>query len=108
MTTIKAACPTCGDVSLRPPQLRLVVCTQRDYSFYSFVCPECGDEVRKHADEEIVTLLTSGGVPAERWHIPAEALEVKAGPAIGYDDLLDFALWLRHHDDVAASLLALP
>ena len=28
------------------------------------------------------------------WEIPAEALEERSGPPIGYDDLLDFVLQL--------------
>jgi hypothetical protein len=84
------------------------VCNRRDLSFYGFCCPSCGDEVRKHADDEVVALLISGGVPAEPWHIPAEALEIHTGPAIGYDDVLDFALWLDSHDEVAAVFLARP
>ena len=94
MTTIKASCPTCGDVDLKPADLRLVVCTRTEWSTYAFDCPACTDEVKKPADEEIVALLVSGGVRAQQWHIPAEALEEHVGPALGYDDLLDFALWL--------------
>ncbi len=108
MTTIKAACPDCGDVSLKPRQLRLVVCTRTEWSYYSFLCPDCGDEVRKHADSEVIALLTSGGVPAEPWHIPAEAMEPHEGPPLVYDDLLDFALWLNGSADVIAPLLARP
>ncbi|PWJ53187.1 hypothetical protein SAMN06264364_11482 [Quadrisphaera granulorum] len=106
MTTIKASCPTCGDVELTPPQVRLVVCTVPAWSFYAFDCPECTDEVRKHATEDVVRLLTTGGVPAERWSVPAEALEEHAGPAIGWDDVLDFSLSLETTDVVAAALAA--
>jgi hypothetical protein len=102
VTTIKASCATCGDVDLTPTQMRLVVCTKSEWSFYAFGCPACGDEVRKHADEEIVALLISGGVAAQTWQIPAEALEDHNGPALSYDDLLDLALWLEGHDHLAA------
>ncbi|NHC14346.1 hypothetical protein [Motilibacter deserti] len=104
MTTIKASCPVCGDVELKPAQLRLVVCSRADWSYYAFTCPTCRDEVRKPADEEIVALLVSGGVPAERWHVPAEAFEEKAGAAISYDDVLDFVLNLDRLDVEASSL----
>jgi len=102
MTTIKASCPICGDVELTPAQLRLVVANVAERSFYAFWCPSCRDEVRKPADEEIVALLISGGVRAERLHIPAEALEDRLGPAIGYDDVLDFVLELGRVDQIAA------
>ena len=102
MTTIKASCPVCGDVELTTKQVRLVVCTRPELSYYSFPCATCTDEVRKPADAEVVALLVSGGVVAEDWVIPAEALEEHTGPTITYDDVLDFALQLDRVDLVAA------
>ncbi|WP_369052112.1 MULTISPECIES: hypothetical protein [Kineococcus] len=101
MTTIKASCPCCGDVELTPKQVRLVVCSAKDRSFYAFDCPKCRDEVRKPAGEDVVALLVSGGVAVERWVIPAEALEEHRGGAIAWDDVLDFALVLDSCDDLA-------
>lgn len=104
MTTIKASCPVCGDVELKPAQLRLVVCNRADWSYYAFTCTSCSDEVRKPADDEVIALLVSGGVLAQRWTIPAEALEERTGSPISYDDVLDFALALETVDLVAAVL----
>ena len=104
MTTIKASCPMCGDVELTPAQMRLVVCTRSEWSYYSFLCATCQDEVKKPADTEVVTLLVSGGVVAEQWVIPAEALEEHDGPEITYDDVLDFALTLDRVDLLAAMI----
>jgi predicted RNA-binding Zn-ribbon protein involved in translation (DUF1610 family) len=103
VTLIKASCPTCGDVDLRPRQVRLVVCSVPERSSYAFSCPRCSAEVRRPADGEVVRLLRAGGVVAERWDIPAEALEERTGPALGYDDLLDFVLWLERADLPAAA-----
>ena len=103
MTVIKASCPSCGDVELTPRQVRLVVCSLEERSFYSFSCSECGDEVRKPAGGDVVALLRTGGVLPERWVIPAEALEPHAGPALSHDDLLDFCLWLESADLVSAA-----
>jgi len=108
MTTIKASCPVCGDVSLTPDQVSVIACTRSEWSYYTFACPTCSDEIRKPADEEIVALLVSGGVPLEHWVIPAEALEEHEGPAVSYDELLDFALWLAQTDAVVAELAPLP
>jgi hypothetical protein len=105
MTTIKASCPLCGDVSLTPRDVRVVACTRAEWSYYAFTCPGCQDEVSKPADEEIVTLLVSGGVSVEHWIIPAEALEPHDGAAVTYDELLDFALWLNSTDLVVAELV---
>ena len=60
-------------------------------SYYAFECPSCTSEVRKPADEHVISLLLSGGVPAQVWEVPAEVLEAKPGPTLTYDDLLDFA-----------------
>lgn len=106
MTTIKASCPTCGDVELTPPQVRLVVCTVSAWSFYAFDCPDCADEVRKHASDDVVRLLTTGGVSSEHWSVPAEALEEHTGSTISWDDVLDYTLSLETVDLVAAAASA--
>ena len=102
MTTIKATCPVCGEVELTADEVRLMVCSIASRSYYAFDCSTCVTEVRKPADEHVVSLLISGGVTATRWRVPAEALEEKAGPPIGYDDILDFALRMRRTDRLAA------
>jgi hypothetical protein len=104
MTTIKASCPSCGDVELTSAQVRLVVCSIQDWSFYAFTCHTCHDEIRKPAATDVITLLQSGGVLAEMWSVPAEALEKHDGDAISYDDVLDFALRLQGLTDVTAAL----
>ena len=102
MTTIKASCPTCGEVELTSDDVSLMVCSQASLSYYAFTCPACLDEVRKPADDHVITLLMSGGVKPVVWEIPAEAVEPKHGPALTYDDLLDFALLLGTADNLAA------
>lgn len=103
MTTIKASCPSCGDVELTPADVSLMVCSHPPLSYYAFHCPTCTDEVRKPADDHVVSLLVSGGVAASVWELPAEVLEQKDGPRLSYDDLLDFALQLGATDLLAAA-----
>ena len=103
MTTIKASCPSCGEVELTPADVSLMVCSHAPMSYYAFCCPTCQDEVRKPADDHVVSLLVSGGVPARVWDLPAEALEPKDGPTLSYDDLLDFAIELGSTDLLAAA-----
>ena len=105
MTTIKATCPMCGEVELTATEVRLVVCSVDTMSYYAFDCPGCVDEIRKPADPRIVALLLTGGVQATQWTIPAEALETKFGPALSYDDLLDFALLLQDTGDLVAAAI---
>ncbi len=102
MTTIKASCPTCGEVELTSKDISLRVCNHAPLSYYAFGCPKCSDEVRKPADDHVISLLMSGGVQAQVWEVPAEALEPKAGPLLTYDDLLDFVLHLSQQDTLAA------
>ena len=61
MTTIKASCPSCGDVELTPQQVRLVLCSVKSWSYYAFICTTCADEIRKPAGRDVVALLISGG-----------------------------------------------
>ncbi len=102
MTTIKASCPSCGEVELTPADVALVVCSHAPLSYYAFHCGGCAEEIRKPADDHVVALLVSGGVPAQVWELPAEALEAHTGPRLSYDDLLDFALQLGATDLLAA------
>jgi hypothetical protein len=108
VTTIKASCPACGEVELTSDDVTLMVCNHAPQSYYTFACPKCADEVRKPADDHVVSLLMSGGVRAQVWEVPAEALEAKAGPALTYDDLLDFALQLASCTTVAAVAAQVP
>ena len=104
MTTIKATCPRCGEITLTPPDIDLRVdASGAQGSSYAFACPSCDGYVRKPADERIVRLLISGGVEVLE---PEPEVETRAdGPALTYDDLLDF-----HHllagDDWFDDLLA--
>jgi hypothetical protein len=104
MTLIKASCPGCGEVELTPADVSLMVCSHAPLSYYAFTCGGCGDEVRKPADDHVVSLLVSGGVPATVWEVPAEALEAHDGPQLSYDDLLDFALQLSETDCLAEEI----
>ena len=104
MTTIKATCPTCGDVDLTPADVTVTVARELGWSTYSFTCAECTDSVCKPADEETVRLLTGAGVRVERMAIPLEYLEsrvlTRTNPPLTEDDLLDFGLWLARASDV--------
>lgn len=108
MTTIKATCPTCGDVDLTTDDVRLRVCSIPELSYYAFDCPQCTEEVRKPADDSVVTVLIAGGVVAEVWEVPEEYFETHAGPALNYDDLLDFVTALSATDDLIAALTVVP
>jgi predicted RNA-binding Zn-ribbon protein involved in translation (DUF1610 family) len=91
MTTIRATCPTCGEVGLTPDDIDLRVDEQGDDSFYAFDCPACAENIRKPADERVVQLLLSGGVELRTVEDVPPALEPRFPyPALSYDDILDF------------------
>jgi uncharacterized Zn finger protein len=90
VATIRASCPTCGDVELTSRQVTVRVCASNNQGSYVFRCPDCTMAVAKLADAKIVDLLVSSGVRLTVWHLPAELDEPHAGDAITYDDLLEF------------------
>jgi endogenous inhibitor of DNA gyrase (YacG/DUF329 family) len=101
MTTIKATCPSCGEVGLTPRDIDLRVDeTGEEESFYAFTCPTCQNRVRKQADERIVQLLLSGGVPAQMIRKPPHPERKPDGhlPRLSADDLLDFHELLEGHN----------
>jgi predicted RNA-binding Zn-ribbon protein involved in translation (DUF1610 family) len=104
VTTIKASCPNCGEVKLTAEDVSLVVCSNSPLSYYAFICPSCREEVRKPADDHIICMLLSGGIRAQVWQLPAEALEPKTGSALSYDELLEFALELADNDLLIARI----
>lgn len=97
MTTIKATCPDCGEVSLTPEQMELRVDPSGTAeSSYAFVCPQCGDRVRKPADDRVVRLLVTGGVPVVEQAEPAGPRF--PWPAFTHDDVLDLHALLEQPD----------
>ena len=98
-TVVKATCQSCGEVELRPIDLRLRVCSTPEASVYHFTCPRCEKVIVKPAsDGRIVTLLTSVGVPTIHWDLPAELDEAHDGPPLTIDDLIDLHFQLERPD----------
>ena len=90
MTTIRASCPTCGDVELTVDDVTVLVCAADNRGSYAFLCPRCMLAVAKDAEPRIVDLLISSGVRLTVWQLPAELYEPRHGGPISHDDLLDF------------------
>jgi endogenous inhibitor of DNA gyrase (YacG/DUF329 family) len=96
MTTIRAQCPTCGDVILDAETLQIRICKETQESAYIFSCPMCEKAVSKATTREISDLLVASGVKRTEWNLPLELKEHKAGPSITLDDLLDFHILLEN------------
>ena len=90
MATIRASCPSCGDVELTSRDVIVRVCAADNQGSYAFRCPDCAMAVAKLADPKIVDLLVSSGVRLSVWHLPAELSEAHDGEVVSYDDLLEF------------------
>src|SRR3954449_11129203 len=82
VATIRASCPTCGDVELTTRDVTVQVCSNNNQGSYAFRCPECLMAVSKAAESRIVDLLVSSGVRLSVWHMPAELDERRAGAPI--------------------------
>jgi len=88
--TIKATCPSCGDVELTPGQVQVLISLEDQRSSYSFRCPACHVTTTKAADERVVRILISSGVGVRPWRIPGELSEEHRGGPITWDDVLEF------------------
>ena len=98
MATVRASCPTCGDVELTTREVQVQMCSATEEGTYSFLCPACRLIVNKPAEQRVVELLVSAGVRVVSWDLPAELSEAKYGPVISYDDLLAFHFELDSED----------
>jgi hypothetical protein len=96
---IDAECPRCGLVELERDQAWLVIASEPSLSHYAFACPRCQTVVRDHADDVVVEVLAPL-LAVEMLDVPAEALEVRTGPALTADDLIDLRLALDALDTV--------
>lgn len=108
MTRIRATCPSCGEVELRPDDVVLHRVLDTGGALpagtcYRFSCPECAGVVEKPADDRIAGLLTSGGVSTEdvvarsslRTPRPIHPELPPDGPPLTLDDLIDLHLALE-------------
>lgn len=121
MATIRAVCTDCGDeVDLQPREITLVVAEEEaapppTAGSYGFTCPECDRYVVKPADQRAIGLLIAGGVEPSRVGSgvgvktstrPRHPESPPDGPAITYDDLIDFHYRLED-DSWFSELLAI-
>lgn len=98
VATIKASCPTCGDVELTTRDVQVLLCATTNEGSYAFRCPACRLAVSKPAEPRIVDVLVASGVRLSVWQMPAELDEVHSGAPITYDDLLEFHFEIKGDD----------
>ncbi len=98
VATIKASCPTCGDVELTTRDVQVLLCSTTNQGSYAFRCPACRVAVSKPAEPRVVDVLVASGVRLSVWQLPAELEEEHHGDPISYDDLLEFHFELKRDD----------
>jgi predicted RNA-binding Zn-ribbon protein involved in translation (DUF1610 family) len=98
VATIKASCPTCGDVELTTREVQVLLCATNNQGSYAFRCPDCRLAVSKPAEARVVDVLVASGVRLSVWQLPAELEESHEGEPISYDDLLAFHFELQRDD----------
>lgn len=98
MALIRATCSDCGDVELRSRDLKVRTSIETSESTYIFRCPVCRMIEVRPAESHVVDVLLAAGVHQEHWTAPSELTEVRRGPSIDHDDVLDFHQLLNTPD----------
>lgn len=98
MVYIKATCSECRkDIELCNTAIHVTLFDHGRGHYYSFFCPVCFQRSKTFCDDFVVELLCGDGlVRSTLVHVPDEFLEVKGGPVISPDDVMDFVLGLEH------------
>lgn len=104
MTTVKATCNVCGDVSLGTEEVvvRLLVGWEDRQSGhqYRFRCPRCHEINLRQTSLYVIHLLLTAGVRQEIWDHPLEVLERPSDdtPLLNLDDVIELHLSLEDEE----------
>lgn len=105
---VRASCDDCGDVEVGTALVQLDMCPDPEVSTYSFQCPGCGMRVSRPAPDRVVETLLGAGVRLVQWEWPAELTEIRTGPPVNHDDLLEFHFTLADDEALARWLRPSP
>ena len=115
MATIRANCPTCGQVDLPAEEISLEVAGDGERGRYAFACPDCGADIARAADRKVVGLLLAAGATSHDAEAPAMELPAEdrnpcpGAPAFTLDDVIDLHFLLQEDawlaEELAAGLL---
>ncbi len=108
MATIRANCPTCGQVDMSADAISLEVAGDGEGGQYAFRCPDCGADITKPADRKVVALLIAAGASSHGAQAEPAAMEppplpaadrnpCPQAPAFTLDDLIDLHFQLQDH-----------
>jgi hypothetical protein len=94
---VRAACPTCGPVLVDGELLRCEMepaAPKPSRGLCELICPGCSRALLFPTAAAVLKALFEGGVQHSSGAVPFELLEAHTGPALSWDDLLDFKLAL--------------
>lgn len=97
---VRVSCVDCGDQQVGIGDVQLFTTANVAESRFGFTCPQCLSWINRPAGPNVVAMLREVCV-RERRRVPREVFEQHRGPALTVDDALDFALELRHVDELA-------
>lgn len=92
---VRTTCPRCGPVVVDGSLLR---CEREPRTprrgLCELDCPSCSQPILFPTVPDVMDALFEGGATHPSGAVPFELLEDHAGPALSWDDLLDFTLAL--------------
>ena len=94
---VRTACPTCGPVLVEAGLLRCEMepaVSEPSRGLCELTCPSCSQPLLFATAPAVLKALFKSGVQHSSGAVPFELLEAHAGPALSWDDLLDFKLAL--------------
>ncbi len=103
MATIRATCPTCGDVELTTTDVSVWVNAMDHRGTYSFNCPACVDLVVKPAEPRTIDLLLASGVAYELSVPEVASTSASASGPISSQEVAGFQHLLADDEQVWAA-----
>jgi hypothetical protein len=113
MATIRANCPTCGQVDLPAEEISLEVAAGGDRGRYAFTCPDCSADITRAADGRVVGLLRAAGATSNVAEAPepkgeslpaADRNPCRDAPPFTMDDMIDLHFLLQDETWLAQEL----
>lgn len=100
MTHFSSTCPACQAFINKLPVSSAVLHVPTVGSMrVHYHCPKCDTDVEQDVSNDLGEVLTSKGMPTERVDVVIPS-QHKPGPAITWDDLIEFGMALEAADDV--------
>lgn len=94
MIRVRARCSRCEEVELALKDFLLARIEGEKETYYSFICPLCGEVQAYPADQRFIDFMAMNNERTVVLKPPLECREAEGAPPLSWDDLLDFHLLL--------------